>query len=87
MNFGEVRKARQNHSPHLHAGDPAIFSYLLMSIQMLKREREREREWGAESNGKPSLVPEIAVEDLPLGRTTVLVPEFSVKDLPLGKTL
>ena len=50
------------------------------------------REWGAESNGKlphlfiPSktatLVPEFAVEDLPLGRTAALVPEFAVKDLP-----
>ena len=54
-------------------------------------------EWGAESNGKlpqlfiPSkttiLVPEFAVEDLPLGRTTAFVPEFAVKDLPLGRTL
>ena len=50
------------------------------------------REWGAESNGKlphliiPSktatLVPEFAVEDLPLGRTAALVPEFAVKNLP-----
>ena len=55
------------------------------------------REWGAESNGKlphlfiPSktvtLVPEFAVEDLPLGRTAALVSEFEVKDLPLGRTL
>ena len=55
------------------------------------------REWGAESNGKlpylfiPSntatLVPEFAVEDLPLGRTAVLVSQFAVKDLPLGRTL
>ena len=55
------------------------------------------REWGAKSNGKlphlfiPSktviLVPEFAVEDLPLGRTTTLVLEFAVKDLPLGRTL
>ena len=52
------------------------------------------REWGAESNGKlphlfiPSktsiLVPEFAVEDLPLGRTKTLVPKFAVKDLTLG---
>ena len=58
---------------------------------MLKRER------GAESNGKllhlfiPSktaaLVPEFAVEDLPLGRIVALVPELAVKDLPLGRTL
>ena len=55
------------------------------------------REWGAGSNGKlphlfiPSkiatLVPEFAVEELPLGRTAALVPEFPVKDLPLGRTL
>ena len=47
------------------------------------------REWGAESNGKlphlfiPSktatLVPEFAMEDLPLSRTETLVPEFAVK--------
>ena len=55
------------------------------------------REWGAESNGKlphlfiPSktvtLVPEFAVEDLPLGRTAASVPGFEVKNLPLGRTL
>ena len=53
------------------------------------------REWDAESNGKhlfiPSktatLVPEFAMEDLPLGRIAALVPEFAVKDLPLGRTL
>ena len=58
---------------------------------MLKRER------GGESNGKlphlfiPSktafLVPEFAMENLPLGRIAPLVPEFAVKDLPLGRTL
>ena len=55
------------------------------------------REWGAESNGKlphlfiPSktatLVPEFAVEDLPLGRTAALMPEYTVKGLLLGRTL
>ena len=55
------------------------------------------REWGAESNGKlqrlfiPSktgtLVPEFAMENLPLGRIAALVPEFAVKNLPLGRTL
>ena len=50
------------------------------------------REWGAESNRKlphlfipyksAPLVPEFAVEDLPLGRTAALMPEFAVKDLP-----
>ena len=53
------------------------------------------RGWGAESKGKlprlfiPSetaiLVPDFAVEDLPLVRTSVLVPEFAVKDMPLGR--
>ena len=55
------------------------------------------REWGVESNWKllhlfiPSktatLIPEFAVEDLPLGRIEALVPEFAVTDLPLGRTL
>ena len=50
------------------------------------------KEWGAESNGKllhlfiPSkattLVPEFAVEDLPLDRTARMVPAFAVKDVP-----
>ena len=66
----------QIHSPLLHAGAPGNFSDLLRSVQMLKTE------WGAESNGKlphlfiPSktttLVPELAVEGLPLGRTGCL---------------
>ena len=34
-----------------------------------------------------TLVPEFAVEDLPLGRTAALVPEFAVEDVPLGRTL
>ena len=55
------------------------------------------REWGAERNGKlphlfiPSktaiLVPDFAVEDLPLGGTAALVITFAVKDLPLDRTL
>ena len=79
------------HSPHLHVGAPGIFSDLLRSVQMLKRE------WGAESNGKlPHLsipsktgawVPRFAVEDLPLCRTAALVTDFAVKDLPLGRIL
>ena len=54
------------------------------------------REWGAESKRKlphqfiPSktaiLVPEFAVEDLPLGRIAAMLPRFAVVDLPLGKT-
>ena len=81
----------QIHLTPLHIGAPGIFSALLRSVQMLKRE------WRAESNGKlqhlfiPSktttLVPEFAMEDLPLGRIAALVPEFALKDLPLGRTL
>ena len=51
------------------------------------------REWCAESNGKlphlftssetATLVPESAVEDLPLSRTAAFVSEFAVKDLSL----
>ena len=38
--------ASQIHSPQLHIGTPGIFSDLLRSVQILKRD------WGAESNGK-----------------------------------
>ena len=33
-----------------------------------------------------ALVPEFAVEDLPLGRTAAYDPALAVKDLPLGTT-
>ena len=61
------------HSPHLHAGAPEIFSDLLWSVQMLKRE------WGAESNGK---VPHLFISS----KTATLIPEFALEDLPLGRT-
>ena len=92
--YGELRRSpedsvNQIHSRHLHVGAPGIFSYLLRSVQMLKRE------WGAESSGKIShlpsitstLVPAFAVKDLPLDRTAILVPPFAVKDLLLDRTL
>ena len=83
--------ASQIHSPHLHVGAPGIFSDLLRSVQMLKRE------WGAESNGKlthlfiPSktaaLVPEFAMEDLPSAELHPWFLALAVKDLPFGRTL
>ena len=63
----------QIHSPHLQAGAPGIFSELLRSVQMLKRE------WGMESNGK---LPHLSIPS----KTAVWVPEFAVKDLPLSRT-
>ena len=59
----------QIHSPHLHVGAPGIFSDLLRSVQMLKRE------WDAESNGK---LPHLFIPS----KTAALAPEFVVKDLP-----
>ena len=57
--------------PHLHAGAPGLLSDLVRSVRMLNRE------WGAESNGKlPHLVPEFAVEHLPLSRTVALVSDL-----------
>ena len=51
-----------------------IFSDLLRSVQMLKRE------WGAESNGK--------LQHQFIPRTTAaFVPALAVKDLTLGRTL
>ena len=82
---------RQIHCPHLHIGAPGIFSDLLRSVQMLKRE------WDAENNKKlplifitsqtATLVHELAVKVLLLDRTATLVPTFAVKNLPLGRTL
>ena len=53
----------------IHVGAPRIFSDLLRSVQMLKRD------WGAENNGK---LPHLFIP----GKTTALVPEFVVEDLP-----
>ena len=49
--YGEFRwspegPVSQIHSPHFHIGTSGIFSDLLRSVQMLKRE------WGTESHGK-----------------------------------
>ena len=57
------------HSPHLYAGASGMFSDLLISVLMLKRE------WGTESNGK---LPHLIIP----GKTAALVPEFAVGDLP-----
>ena len=54
----------QIHSPHLLADAPGIFSDLLRSVQMLKRQ------WDAESNGK---LPHLFI----LSKTSTLVPEFA----------
>ena len=91
MKSGGPSSLSQIHYPHLHVGVPEIFSDLLRSVQIIKRE------WGAESNGKllhlfilsktATIAPEFAVKDLPWGRTAALVPEFAVKDLPSGRTL
>ena len=59
----------QIHSPHLHVGVPGIFSDLLRSVEILKRD------WSAESNRK------LLHFHIP-GKTAALVPEFTVKDMP-----
>ena len=80
----------QIHSPHLHAGTPRIFSHLLRSVQMLKRE------WGAESNGKllHLFIPIKLQPWFPclqwktcFGQNCSLGAWVSVKYLPLGRAL
>ena len=66
---------RQIHSPHPHVGALGIFSDLIRSVHMIKRERDRERERRARSNGK---LPHLFIP----GKTAVLVPELAVQDLP-----
>ena len=63
----------QIHSPHLQVGAPGIFSDLLGSVQILKRE------WAAENNGK---LPYLFIPS----KTATLVPEFTARDLLLGRT-
>ena len=71
---GEFRRAQLAKSTLLTSTlvPPGIFSYLLRSDQMLKRE------WGAENNGK---LPHLFIP----GKTAVLVPEFVVEDLASSK--
>ena len=58
---------------------------------MLKREWVRKATGSYRTysiSGKTAaLVPEFAVEDLPLDRTATLVPVFAVRDQSLGRTL
>ena len=93
VNFGEVRRVQLAKS--------TLLTSMWCSWNLFRSFKvcsdAKEREWDAESNEKlphlfiPSktatLVPEFAVEDLPMGKTASLVPEFAVKDLPLGRTL
>ena len=89
VNFGKVQRAQLAKSTRLTSTMVPLGSFKIFS--------DAKERVGAGSNGKlphlfiPSktatLVPEFAVEDLPLGRTAALVPEFAVKDLPLGRTL
>ena len=64
--YGPVK---QIYCPHFHAGAAGVFSYLLRSVQMLKRE------WGAESE-----TGSYRTYSIP-GKITALVPEFAVKYL------
>ena len=89
VNFGEVWRAQLAKS--------TLLTSTLGPLGSFKVRSDANRDWGAESKGKllhpfiPNktaiLVPEYAVENLPLSRTSALVPEFAVKDVPLGRTL
>ena len=63
----------QIHSPHLYVGTSGIFSDILRSVQMLKREWVRKPTGSYDTYSIASktvaFVPEFAVEDLPSDRT------------------
>ena len=95
VKFGEVGGPNQ---PNPLSSHPRWCPWdFCRSFKVCSDAKERESEWGAESNGKlphlfiptktAALVTEFAVENLPLGRTAAFVPECAVKDLPLQKTL
>ena len=60
----------QIQSSHLHVGAPEIFSDLLRSLQMLKRE-----------SGVRKATESYRTYSIP-GKTAALVPEFALDDLP-----
>ena len=59
----------QIHSPHILVSVPGIYSDLLRSVQVIKRE------WGAKRNGK---LPHLLIPS----KTAAWIPEFAVEDLP-----
>ena len=66
------RPLNKIHSPHFHVDVPGIFSDLLRSVQILKRERER---------GVRKATGSYRTYSIPI-KTAVSVPEFEVEDLP-----
>ena len=73
--FGEFRWSPEGsdiqiHYPHLQVGTPGIFSVLLRSVQMLKRERGVRKATGS-----------YRTHSIPR-KTAVLIPEFTVEALP-----
>ena len=92
VNFGEVRRVKLAKSTLLTS--TWCRWDLFRSFKVCSDAKKRVV---VESNGKPShlfipsktatLVPEFAMEDLPLSSTATLVPELAVEDLPLGRTL
>ena len=75
----------QTHSPHPTSG--LFRSFKICPYAKERHGKQREATAPIHPSKTATLVPEFAVEDLPLGRTAALVPEFAVKDLPLGWTL
>ena len=75
VNFGEVRRAQLAKSTLLTSALVPLGSFKVCSDA---GERERERERGAESNGK---LPHLFNPD----KTAELVPVFAMEDLPSSK--
>ena len=81
-------RVSQVSSPYLHAGTPGIFSDLLMSVQILKKE--------CGANGSYCIYPtqvklqswflSLRWKTLFLSRTAALVPALAMKNLPSDRT-
>ena len=86
MNFGEDRRAQLDKSTLLISTLGSLGSFKVFSD--VKKSGVGKATGSYRTYSSPvKLVPEVAVEDLPLGRTAALVTEFAVIDLPLGITL
>ena len=88
MNFGEVRKARVAKFTLLNSTLGSLGSFKVCSDAKESGLRKATGSYRTYlSLAKITLVPEFAVEDLPLDRTAASVPVLAVKDLPLCRIL
>ena len=89
VNFGEVRRVQLANSTLLSSTTEPLGSFQVCSDckERMGCGKQREAPHQFIFSKAVNLVPEFAVEELPLDRTAALVLEFAVKDLSLGRII